>query len=229
MSTALDVMDQFRSTSGFYPAATAAQARLFFDKAYKYLLSRIEARNSTVVVTSVADQATYDMPVTTWKTFSAYWETGSDPSNWIPIASTSTDVLDANSPGWRMIPSTSYPSAYYITSAPDGNSSKPMIGLYPPPSETATGGYPRLRMYVTEYATIGDSDEIPQNLLNDECILYKMAELWAVPNDPQKVGYWKQLATEAISENMNFVQDQQLDEANIRVVSPFTRLMGRAK
>jgi len=228
MATVTDVLTQFRS-GGYYPQATAAQARIYFDDAYKIVMNLIEIRNDESIISVVANQATYDLPVATWKTFSAYWESGPTSGQWFPLGSTSTDYLDAQSKGWRMISPVSQPLQYYISSGPSGNSAKPLFGLYPAPSVTTSGGYPRVRLYVKSYVTLADGDNIPTNLLNYYCILYKMCHLWAIANDPSRKDYWDGEYQKALAENMGFVQDQQQDESSITIVTPFSRLMGRVR
>jgi len=228
MATVTDVITQFRS-GGYYPQATAAQGRVEFDRAFQAVMNAIEIRNDEAVITVTANQATYDLPVSTYKTFSAYWETSSNPGDWFPLESTSTDYLDAQSKGWRMIQSVSQPYNYYISSGTNGNTAKPTFGLYPAPSVTSSGGYPRVRLYVKSYATLADGDSIPTNLPNYMCILYKMCQYWAVANDPNKKDYWEAVYKNELNEALSFVQNQQQDEAAITIVSPFTRLMSRVR
>lgn len=226
-STVTAIVSSFR-TEGFYPDCPSAVAGALFEDVYREVLSTIQIRNTTVSIPLVAGQREYDLSEDVFKVHEAYYEESSDASGWFVLEETSMDALVRLEKGWRAFTGDSRPLRYWTSSTVDGDSGKPVLALDPVPPATTSGTYPRVRLYVTQYAPLTGSETVPSGLLSDDVYLYGMAYKWAVRRDPERAGYWKQLYSDEMVAERKHYQNKLVQAPDIVILSPFIGRTSRA-
>lgn len=190
-STKLQCVNEFREA--FYPDCPLDTAKTLFDRAYKLVLKTLRVRGDEIVVSLTSGTREYTIDSNILSIKNAYYQRSSNAGNWVNLTPSSLDMMDALTSGWRIAGYTSEPSSYYTNTAVNGNTSILKIGFYPIPQTTTSGGYPRVVLYVNDYADLGDSDTVPPMVLTDNVYLYYMAKQWAERQDAPRVAYWSQL------------------------------------
>jgi hypothetical protein len=184
----------------------ATYAQTLFDDAHRTILKKCEVRNTTRTITLTASTRQYDLNAAVFKVHEAYYETSSDPGDWTQLTETNLSKLVNKSPGWRAGATDSTPTLYYITSAVSTDTAKNQIGFDPIPDTTTSGGYPRVQLYVTEYAALSGSETVPENLLDE---FYALA------------------AKKRLEANAQHVENLQANGVDFEIIPTFTQGLGR--
>lgn len=224
--TVTQLISEFKG-EGFYPGCPSATALVLFNRALKELGTRCELRNSVQYVNLVAGQREYAIDANQVTVYAAYLEKSSDSSNWIVLTETSVAKLDELSRGWRMVNGGYGAYQYYITSAADGDASKPMIGFHPAPDATTSGTYPRVALYSSVHHDLDGADNLPSNVLSEDVFLYRMAYRWSVRRDPDKAAYWQTLSEKEMTANVLYVKNQQAHGQDSQFVTQYQRNASR--
>lgn len=205
-----------------YPDCDATTALELFDDTYRGILKKCEVRNNVVYITPiVAGTTQYDLSPNVYKIHEAYWEDSADPGNWHIITETNTDKLAAVSSGWRARRPIGYAWQYYVTSTTSSDSAKNQIGFVNVPNVSTSGTYPRVALYVTEYAILTGTETVPDNLLDDDVFVYGMCQKWAAESDSMRYEYWKALADDAMARNVQHVENLQNKAPDFEIITPF--------
>lgn len=192
-----------------------------FQDAHRELCKRIALRNTTVAISLTANSQEYDLDPNIYQVHEAYYETSANASDWRILYEKSLDQLVIEMKGWRLAGTSQEPFYYYITSAVSADSAKPQIGFYPIPNRGTSGTYPRVRLYVTQYADLSGSETVPTNLLDDKVYTYQIARDWASSEDPEKFAYWSQLADIEIQRNVLHIRNLQTYNEDFVIGTPF--------
>lgn len=218
-----------------YPACEDARALQIFNAVHRELCSRSQIRNYELVLEVAEDVAQYDYDASVIvKIHEGYWETGEEPGDRFPLFERSTDEYAVYRRGWRMIPSSSQPTEYYVTSAPDGNTSKGQIGIWMKPDQTTDGvsGYPRCRFYTTTIVPLETDDNIPPQLLNENVYVYGMWAKWLMEDqdaDPRTMTLYRDLAEKEMNSNVTHIKSVQTNKEETLLASPMALGLTRVK
>jgi hypothetical protein len=202
-STITQLIAKF-TQGGFYPSCDATTAESIFQDVYREVLMSIEIRTNTVTFNVTAGTADYDISENTIRILEAYWQTGASAADLHPLTQISLRELSITNPSFRKL-GNGRPDSIYSTSTIDADTGKLQVGLYPVPSESTSGTYPRVLLYVTQYVNLTGSDTIPNSVLTDNLFLYGMAYQWAVRQDPEKAAYWQKLYNLELGKNQDHV------------------------
>jgi hypothetical protein len=205
----------------------ASYALTLFDDAHRTILKKCEVRNTTRAITLTSGTRQYDLAASVYKVHEAYYERTSDAGTWTPIIETSLSKLAAVSQGWRARSAQSEPYFYYITSATSTDSGKNQIGFEPIPGTTSSGGYPRVVLYVTEYAALTGSETVPENLLDDSVYLDLMSESFCKENEHEKLALYTEAARRSLEANAQHVENLQSRGSDFEIITPFRSGLGR--
>lgn len=205
----------------------ATYAATLFDDAHRTILKKCEVRNTTRAITLTAGTRQYDLASSVYRVHEAYYERTSDPGTWMPIIETSLNRLATISQGWRARSPESEPHFYYITSAVSSDSAKNQIGFEPIPGTSSSGGYPRVQLYVTEYAALTGSETVPENLLSDDVYLDLMSEAYCKENEHEKLELYAVAAAKSLEANAQHVENLQSKGTDFEIVTPFRMSTGR--
>jgi hypothetical protein len=171
-----------------FPECDTATALGFLLDAHRRILTRIQVRNDVQTIFPIAGVAEYPLSGQVFKIHSAYLSMG--PSWSVPLQERSTDELDVLRPDWRSGAYVGTISDYYVSSQASGDSASPVVGLFPVPPTSSSGGYPAVVLYCTTYSDLVLSDTVPTNLLDDQVYLYRMNEFWSrYTQDPVSAEY----------------------------------------
>ena len=190
-STVTQLITKF-TQAGFYPDCDATISESLFNDVYKEILLSLQLRTNTVNISLTADTATYDLDENIIRVHEAWYDTDATPVNSKCLEQVSLDALRLLYPH-ESTQSAGTPRMIYSTSAVSSDSGKQQVGLIPPPDTSTAGTYPRLRLVVTQYATLTASETLPNSVLTDDLFLYGMAKKWAIRQDAERVAYWTQL------------------------------------
>jgi hypothetical protein len=224
-STVASIITTFKSD--FYTDCSDATAQKLFDEAYKHVLMNIKCRTAEVIITVTAGTREYTLSEVNQQVNFAYWEPSSTVAQSYQLQEVNLDSLAIVQPGWQASAATnSQPTRYYTTNVSSSDGAIIKIGLDPIPNATSAGGYPRVRLNVTQYSTLTGSETVPEGLLDDYPYLYYMALQWAIRQDRESAGYWRQLYNQSLSENQAFFQKRLVLDEGVIAISPFVNRMG---
>jgi hypothetical protein len=205
-----------------YPELGSSIAQQFFNDAHHFVLEKLQVRNTTSTVSLTANTQQYDLDATISKVHEAYYERSSEPGTWQVLYEKSLDQLIVESKGWRTTGTSNIPYYYYITSATDTDSGKPQIGFYPIPNAGTSGTYPRVKLYVTQYADLTGSETVPSSLLDDKIYVYQICRDWASGYDKDLYGWWQERVDEEVQKNIIHVRNMQSFGDDFTIKSPFS-------
>jgi hypothetical protein len=224
-STVTAIITEFRSL--FYTDCSEATAQTLFNEAYKHVLMNIKCRTAEVILTVTAGTREYTLAEVNQQVNFAYWEPSTDLASSWQLQECNLDSLSIVEPGWQSSGgSTSQPTRYYTTNVSNSDGAIIKIGLDPIPSTTSSGGYPRVRLNVTQYSTLTASETVPEGLLDDNVYLFYMAWRWAIRQDREQMNMWKDAYRESLAENQVFFQKRLVLDGRAQVISPVVNMQG---
>lgn len=133
-----------------FPDQSEAECLSDLQSVYDELSFDYKLSPSTAEISLTAGTGEYALPAGVTRVFEARYV--SSASSATVLVQAHTDWLDNNYPGWRSHDSGTPRYCY----AEAGN-----IGLYPKPSETTSGSYPKVHADVTTRIDLGLSDDLP--------------------------------------------------------------------
>jgi hypothetical protein len=194
----------------YYPQCDSTKAGSLFDDAYAEAAQTLQFRNGEQIITLVAGQREYDFDNKTFRIEECYYEDSSNIGSFFILNPTSLDELAVTYSGFRNVSPNNIPNLYYIGTAENGNSSKTVIGFYPAPAQTSSGGYPRIRLYGTNMVALSGSDNLPTVLLNDKYFMYKMCKDWSVIVNDGRWQEWQVHETREWIANQDHINNRQI-------------------
>lgn len=226
-STKQSVINTFRS-AGFYPDCPEAVANSLFNDAARTILKSLRVRNAEVVIALVAGQREYSLSDSVLGVVEAYYERSDRASEWALIEQATLDALARGEAGWRVGGVQGIPTRMYVGSGGSGNSSALRVGFDPIPSTSSAGGFPRIRLYVTEYAELTSEEFVYSGLLTNDVYFFHMARAWARRQEPERAQFWEVCYHEALAEESAHVRGRAEGAVASRILSPFAgRLRGQ--
>lgn len=226
-STVTQLITKF-TQGGFYPDCDATTAESLFNDVYKEILMSLQVRTNSITISLTANTATYDLDESVIRVHEAWYDVDATPANSRLLTQVSLDALRLLYPHER----TQYvgePRQIYSTSAVSSDSGKQQVGLIPVPETSTSGTYPRLRLVVTQYATLTGSETLPNSILTDDLFLYAMAKKWAVRQDPEKVAYWTKLYSGEMATNADRINRTLVQAPLSQNFSPFAGYQSRLR
>lgn len=222
-----DIIAAFRSD--FYPDCTDAKAQTLFNEAYKTVLASIKCRTAEVILTLTAGTREYTLAEVNQQVNFAYYEPSSNVSQSYQLQETNLDVRSITQKSWQSSGGTNgKPDSYYTTNVANSDGAIIKIGLDPVPDTTSSGGYPRVRLNVTQYSTLTGTETVPEGLKDDNPYLYYMAYRWAIRQDRDMKDYWLSEFERSLAENQTFFKKRLVLDARDEVISPIVGFQGRA-
>jgi hypothetical protein len=176
------------------PRLTTTRAQAHFHTAHKELLDEAQVRNIPVTLGSLVDGTReYDWAEGNLKAWDAVYYDSS--TSFKHLEHVTEDWLDIYKPNWRAEAEEGDPDYYYITSSQDTDSAKKVIGFYPIPDTTTSGGYPKVIVEATQFAELTTSETLPSTILHSQFHIYRVCELAAPELAPGRLEEFSVLAT----------------------------------
>ena len=198
-TTATNVIAKFRRT---YPNCSSTDAQGLLEDVIKEIYSRIPVRNSSVNVNLTDGQQSYTLNAEITKIHQVIYKPNANEENWVRLDGTNTDKLDLTEPRWRTDLAEGAPTTYFITSSPSSDSAHNHIGFLPIPDPTTSGGYPIVTIFGTINATLSTSETMPENLLNDNVIVFGMCYYWCLRiKNLEDIGLWENRYLNELTKN----------------------------
>lgn len=197
MATADDVIARARLHYPDLPAGTLALTLL--QEAHDRVLGAVRLRpveEVTINLTSgTYEYALSDDVIRVWAAVYVRSSIQADALREISI-----DMLDDDRPNWRYDPA-STPTRWYDVGT--------MVGLFPKPDTTTSGGYPILKLYTTKRQTLTGSTTMPAMVPNYDAWVSWVCRSWAWAQDRQNLPYWEQRADETLADLIERIQGRQ--------------------
>ena len=175
----------------FYPDLTSTIALGFLDDLHQELCARIPLQpDTTETISLTAGTAVYTPATQPLRVFDAQYFTASGVCE--SIFPTSTEQLDKMDQGWRAqaANTSNVPECYYQ----QGN----VIGFYPVPPVSTSGGYPNITLYLaTQPAALGSGDSLPALVYSMDPYLYGMLHRFSLQQHRSDAAMWSEMAEKA--------------------------------
>ena len=225
MATVQNAIDYFQE---IYPECDETRALRYLNRVNKRLLGRLPFRNSTEDITLTSGTRKYDLSANTIKIWAAEYIRTSADDDFYHLTERNVDEMDILWPGWRSLTnqSSSTPDTYFVDTATSSDSAKMQVGFYPTPPTSTSGGYPKVRLYVTTMTDYDTTDTVPTDLLDEEVFVAGMCYFWSLRRDKEKNEFWKIRFEEEIHKNIVHLQTLMARD-NFEISFDFTRSMGR--
>lgn len=204
-STVTQVVAKFRRT---YPDCGDTRAGELFADTHREILVRLRLRETVVSISLTDGTREYDLGDTTLLVNSAVFVNSATDGDYIVLDPTSIDHLDYDDPTWRARLDENSPSTYYIRNVTSSDTSKQVIGFDPIPDTTTSGGYPIVKVYCQQEATITTSETVPPQLLSDQIYIYKMAQMYSAEKDRKQYPFWNALYEEEYQRNLVHIKNR---------------------
>lgn len=225
MATVADVFEQVKeNVPAFYPTGsdvgatpeTEGKALQILNAAQADLIRMADLYDEeALVLTLTAGVGRYARPSDLARVNAASYQQAAGSS--YPLRETSLDRLDTDHRGWRDFPLNSQPYQYYTS----GES----IGLYPVPSQTSVGGYPRVVLYgVTKRSFSSLTDELPAFVDRIDAWVWATCVHWCVRNDRESLALYVPLADKAARDLQSYVRRTLVRQKDqVRADIPYPR------
>ena len=189
---------------------------------HRQILSRIpELRRDTVTLSLVAGQQEYDIAETVYQVNSASYKTGASTTSVVSLMATSVEELDSTSRTWRS-DANGPPLQYYLSSNQSTVNSE-VIGFYPTPDTTTTGGYPLVLMATSNLqpSDLGLTDTCLVTLASSQVYVEGVSWLAAIEIRPQMVNAYQSAFESEMDRELTYVRtrnegDKSPSQENIR-------------
>lgn len=152
------------------------------DIALKYLQEALDEMavylpvNMTVEdLPAVANQREYTLSVLAKRIWMVEWVTGATDSERRRLTPTNVSSMNSNQGNWRRV-SSGTPSKRYAWLNGDSR----VVGVLPAPSDSASGGYPLIRVHQSRTMTLTSGGNLPSGLLGLEAICLMACAKYAV-------------------------------------------------
>jgi|SRR5579862_1627776 len=208
MKTVDQVITRFRR---HYPGCDATTALDLFQTAYKRLLDKAQFRTTDVTFAAIdAGTREYAWAEGDLRVYGVTWF--KDATSFWALQPTSEDALRDRDADWKQSASTGDPRAFYIASAPSGDSAGLILGFDVTPDTSTTGGYPYAVCHCEEHVAISGSTTIPFSVLDEMYFVYAMCEFWSLEEDVAKWQLWERKRT----------QEESVQIEHLKGLSPST-------
>jgi hypothetical protein len=213
-----DIITRFRVR---YGDCSAPQALIHFNDALREITSRAQIRRTSITTALVAGTREYDLDVSVFKVYEAYYETSS--AERFPLIMTSLDELDVREFGWQAQNFQSTPMRMYVSSTPNVNTGKQVIGLDPIPAVTTDigSGYPRVSIYENSVVDLLTTDTVPSMFISDRVFILTMFRNYATDARQEDLPLWTKVAEDEINRNVAHIRDMQATTNQEIVLAPF--------
>ena len=224
-SSATTVIAKMRQ---IYPDCSTTDAQTLLEDVIKEIYLRLPARNTEIDISLTDGTQEYNFDVDVTRIQQVVFKETASVETWVRLDATNIDKLGMTEPDWRLSDTEGSPTTYYITSAVDSDTAKPMIGFLPIPDTTTAAGYPKVTCYVTKYAAISSSETMPSNFLNDKVVMYGMARDWAVlKNKDNDIAKWQKLFEMELAKNEVHMSNLYENENELTIAGPVFSLTKR--
>ena len=166
------------------------------------ILRRLRLRNTTQTINLTA--GTQEYAITTpmlGATAVEYVRSGSDVKVLEP---TNVETLDITNPSWRMVSATE-PRSYYFTDSVSG----PVIGLFPAPHLTTSGGYPLVRIRYLDSNTLTGGDTVFDNVLSPMIYVHAVCKRYAEDRGLEDLALRMKLFSDEMGLNETYLKGRQ--------------------
>lgn len=155
----------------------------YANKVHREVVFQVPLRVTTrdIAFTTAQEYALQDTEVRIWSV-----ELYTSATSHRPLTETSVEYLNIRQRGWRSRPTSNTTSMYYVWSNTTGR----VIGLVPAPASAASGGYPLVRLYVSQADVLTTASNIPAGLLTDDLYTYGMAARYAEDEHRDQMDLW---------------------------------------
>lgn len=210
--TLATVVNEVRQT---FPEMSSARAIAYAATIHKRVCNAIGIRESTEDIAMVADQREYSLPAGVVNIFAVvYYEDADTPTTLDVSSFEREDIAD---PYWRSDTTSGTPDRYLVRSAKAGSGTGDSlkVSFLPTPETSASGGYPKVTMWVTSHTAFSaTSDNLPDSLLDERVYVNGVRWLYAQDNALELASYYKEAFYEDLDhckswfKNLTYNDDQ---------------------
>jgi hypothetical protein len=163
------------------------------NQIHRHILAEIpELRRDSLTINVTSGTYEYALGETEFQVDSALWitQTGQPNNELLP---TNVESLNRSVPQWRTA-ATATPTQFYISSAQVSGSNSAVLGLYPSPNVSTSGGYPYVQLWgsVLQSSDLTTSDSCLVTLQSSQVYVEGVSFLAAAEIRPQLAGTYKQ-------------------------------------
>ena len=198
-----------------YPDVGTTAAERLLNMVHKRIISRLAIRETTRDISLTDGTREYDLNEADTHIRAAYYIRSATAGDYKELIPRSVDWMDEFNDGWRASTDESEPNEYYVASLIDSDTSKKRIGFHQIPPTTTSGGYPVVRLYVVQNATLSGADTIPADLLDSQIYLDGMSWLYAKEQGLPSEQKWFQDFEFQIHQNRAHIDRMNRHDPNI--------------
>lgn len=185
------IIDDAQRTFPDMPDATALRLVQDIDNR---VLQHIPLYKTTEDLTLVSGTREYEINDATVRVWHAdYLESSTAQPE--ALRAVQIEWLNQNVSGWRNS-ETGTPREYYI----DVQLAEVVVGFYPTPGTSTSGGYPTVRLYVSRTRTVAAGDSVPKGLRSEEVYRAGIRWLWCVETRSDQADYWRKVYDDHLNE-----------------------------
>jgi len=175
------------------------------------VLRTLRLRNTTQDIAPVADQREYTITLPMLGATSVEWIRSATQADVKPLIATNLETLDIVNPSWRNRTSAE-PREYFFTDS----GGTPKIGLFPPPPDSQTGGYPILRLHYLDCNTLTSGSTITDNLLSEKLYIDLVCMAYAEERVPDDVALRRDMFEKELADNEAYLKGMQANATSTR-------------
>lgn len=175
------------------------------------ILRRLRLRNTTQDISLTAGTDRYAVTTPMLGATAVEYIRSATASDRRVLDATNLETLDISYPNWRARESDE-PRQYYFTDGTTG----PLIGLFPEPDLSTSGGYPVVRIHYLDCNTLSSGDTISDNLLSPMLYVHAICKRYAEDRGLEDVGLRMQLFTDELGANEAYLKGRQANSKNTR-------------
>lgn len=195
---AITVATVISEVQAVFPEATSAEIVTHVNTVDRDLGAQIKLRREMVDVSLTASDDEYVISETIIRVWAAHYVESSTRSNQYPLQEISRDELNNFKSNFRLSPDNK-PRFYYLDVDSAGDI---VVGLYPIPPTTTSGGYPKVVLETTKWATLNSGSSLPAKIKNIRAYKAGVCFYYAQATRKREAQYWEQEYEKAKAEEI---------------------------
>lgn len=184
---AITVASVISAVQAVFPEATSAEIVTHVNTVDRDLSCRIKLRRTLTDVSLTASDDEYTISEQILRVWAARYVRSAARSDQYPLMEISREELNSRNRNWNAAPDQA-PTYYYLDVDSTGDTT---IGFWPAPPTTTSGGYPKVVMEVSRWATLTSGDSLPSKIKNIRAYKSGVCFYYAQERRKQEVAYWE--------------------------------------
>lgn len=187
-----------------YSMLQSADVVGYLNEARPDILRRLRLRNTTQTLNLTAGQSEYAITTPMLGATAVEYVRSGGASDVKVLEPTNVETLDITNPSWRTVAATE-PRSYYFSDSVSG----PVVGLFPAPHLSTSGGYPLIRIRYLDCNALSGGDTVYDNVLSPMIYVHAVCKRYAEDRGLEDLALRMKLFSDEMGLNEAYLKGRQ--------------------